>query len=103
GPGDSSATPVSKKTRLLRNKIGEYNESILREVAYFGEFAINYKNLVFFNYTRRFENASTLPKKNRNFNYPGASMSVIMTDIFPQIKNDVLSYLKLRGSIASTA
>ena len=104
GPGDSSATRVSTRTRLLRNKFGEYNESILREVAYFGELAINYKNLVFFNYTHRFEQASTLPKKNRDFNYPGGGVSIIVSDIIPALKRgNTLSYLKLRGSVAATA
>ncbi len=104
GPADSNATRVSSRQRLLRNVIGEYNQSRLRQFAYFGEFAFNYKNLVFLNYTQRFEEASTLPQKNRKFNYPGGSVSVIATDIFPVLKKgNVLNYLKLRGSLAGTA
>jgi TonB-linked SusC/RagA family outer membrane protein len=104
GPADSNATRVSTRTRLLRNVYGENNESILREFAYFGEFAFNYKNMVFLNYTHRFEEASTLPKKNRKFNYPGGSISAIMTDIFPVLKRgNILTFMKLRGSVAATA
>lgn len=104
GPADSNATRVSSRQRLLRNKFGEYNQSRLRQFAYFGEFAFNYKNLVFLNYTHRFEEASTLPQKNRKFNYPGGSISVIATDIFPILKKgNVLNYLKFRGSLAGTA
>ncbi len=104
GPADSNATRVITRTRLLRNVYGENNESILREFAYFGEFAFNYKNLVFLNYTHRFEEASTLPKKNRKFNYPGGSISAIVTDIFPVLKRgNILNYMKIRGSMAATA
>lgn len=102
GPSDSNATRVNTRTKLLRNVYGEYNQSILREFAYFGEFAFNYKNKVFVNYTHRFEEASTLPKSNRKFNYPAGSVSFIMTDIFKSWKK-VFNYMKLRGSLASTA
>ncbi|MET0392708.1 MAG: SusC/RagA family TonB-linked outer membrane protein [Chitinophagaceae bacterium] len=102
GVSDSNATRPNTRIRLLRNAYGEDNLSIIRQIAYFGEFAFNYKNLAFISYTHRFEQASTLPKKNRNFNYPGASVSLIMSDIFPVLKKGV-SYWKLRGSIASTA
>lgn len=103
-PSDSNATRVSTRQRLLQNVNNEWNQSILRQFAYFGEFAFNYKNLVFFNYTHRFEEASTLPKSNRKFNYPGGSVSVILTDILPVLKKgNILSYMKLRGSMAATA
>ena len=101
---DSSNTDPVSRVRLLRNNFGEYNRQILRQIAYFGEVALSYKNMAFLNYTHRFESASTLPQKNRNYNYPGMSMSLIMTDILPFLKKgDVLSYWKLRGSLASTA
>lgn len=101
---DSNITRPSSRIRLLRNNFGEYNKSIIRQFAYFAEFAINYKNLAFFSYTHRFEEASTLPSKSRNFNYPGASLSFIISDIFPAMKKgNVLNYMKLRGSVASTA
>jgi len=101
---DSSATRTNTRLRLLRNNTGSYNYVLLRQFAYFGEFAINYKNFIFLNYTHRFEQASTLPKKNRNYNYPGGSLSVILSDIFPAMKKgSVISYWKLRTSLAGTA
>lgn len=103
-PSDSNATRAITRQRLLRNAYGEYNQSILRQFAYFGEFAFNYKNMIFLNYTHRFEEASTLPKKNRQFNYPGGSISVIATDLLPFLKKgNILNYWKLRGSMAATA
>ena len=101
---DSSATKPSTRQRLLRNVYGEYNEAIVRQFAYFGEFAVSYKNLAFVNYTHRFEAASTLPEQNRNYNYPGASISLIMSDILPFVKKgNIISYWKLRSSLAGTA
>lgn len=101
---DSSNTLVSTRTRLLRNYFGLPNLSIIRELAYFGEATIGYNNVVFLSYSHRFETASVLPKKNRNYDYPGASLSVIISDIFPFLKSGgFLDFAKLRGSLASTA
>jgi len=103
-PKDSSTTLVSSRTRLLRNYRGLPNLSILREFAYFFEGSIGYKNLAFLTYSHRFESASPIPAQNRNYHFPGASLSVIVSDIFPAIKKgDILNYFKLRGSLANTA
>ncbi len=103
-PWDSSSTLAGSRTRLLRNYFGLPNLNIIRELAYFGELTLGYKNMVFFTYSHRFESASPLPAANRNYNYPGASLSIIMTDLFPALKNfNILDYAKLRASLASTA
>ncbi|WP_172637507.1 SusC/RagA family TonB-linked outer membrane protein [Sediminibacterium salmoneum] len=101
---DSNNTAPNTRVRLLRNNYGEPNLRVIRQIAYFGELALSYKNLLFFNYSHRFESASTLPAANRNYNYPGLSLSAIMTDILPGLKKGgVLNYWKLRGSMANTA
>jgi TonB-linked SusC/RagA family outer membrane protein len=101
---DSSNTLASSRTRLLRNVYGQPNLNIMRELAYFAEATIGWKDLVYLTYSHRFESASPLPAQNRNYNYPAASLSVIMSDIIPGLKNsNALSFWKLRGSLASTA
>lgn len=101
---DSSNTDPATRLRLYRSRFGEYNQVLVRQMAYFGEVAISYNNMIFLNYTHRFETASTLPKENRDYNYPGASLSFIMTDILPFLKRgDIFSYWKLRTSLAQTA
>ena len=103
-PWDSSQTAPLSRTRLLRNVFGLPNLKILREIAYFGEVSIGFKNMAFFTYSHRFEIASPLPKANRSFSYPGASLSLILTDIFPSLKKtNFLDYAKFRASLASTA
>ena len=101
---DSTVTRVNTRLRLNRNKIGEYNYVTLRQIAFFGEYAVTFKNLLFFSYTHRFEQASTLPLKNRNYNYPGGSVSLIISDLFPELKKGgIVNYWKIRTSRASTA
>lgn len=103
--GDSSITTPVTRNRLYRNnKFGDFNYRQSRQLAYFGEVAINWNNVVFVNYTHRFEEGSTLPKINRKVNYPAGSVSVIFTDLIkPLKKSNFLTYGKLRASLASTA
>ena len=101
---DSSNTAVNTRRRLLRNYYGEPNVNIFREIAYFGEASIGYKNVIFLTYSHRFESASPIPAANRNYNYPGASLSAIVSDMIPGFANqNIVNYFKLRGSLASTA
>lgn len=101
---DSSNTRVNTRRRLLQNNDGNPNVNIFRELAYFGEASVGYKNLAFLSYSHRFESASPIPAANRNYNYPGVSLSVIASDIFPVLKRgNILDYAKLRASIANTA
>lgn len=103
--GDSNITTPATRLRLYRNNVyGDYNYKLQRQLAYFGEVAVNWNNVVFLNYTHRFEEGSTLPKDNRRVNYPAGSMSVIFSDLIkPLKKSKILSYGKLRASLANTA
>ena len=102
---DSGNTDPKTRLRLSRQSLyGDANYQIYRQMAYFGEVGLSYNNVVFLDYTHRFEQASTLPKVNRKFNYPGASLSVIFSDLIPGLKQSkFLDYGKLRSSIAKTA
>ena len=105
--GDSSATRVGTRLRLNRGLLppgGLYNYYVSRQLAFFGEFAVNYKNVVFLTYSHRFETSSIFPKDYRKYNYPAGSLSIIVSDIFPVLKkNNLINYMKLRSSLASTA
>jgi TonB-linked SusC/RagA family outer membrane protein len=102
---DSSLTRVGTRTRLLNAvRNGDYNKVINRQSAYFAEASIGWKNAVFLTYSHRFEESSIFPKQNRKYDYPAGSVSVMVSDLLPGIKkNNIISYLKLRGSLASTA
>jgi TonB-linked SusC/RagA family outer membrane protein len=51
--------------------------------------------------TGRNDVSSTLPKSNNSYFYPSINTSLVLTDLFPVLKNRFLSYAKLRGSIAN--
>ncbi|MEO7042788.1 MAG: SusC/RagA family TonB-linked outer membrane protein [Gemmatimonadaceae bacterium] len=51
--------------------------------------------------TGRNDWSSTLPKGNNSYFYPSINSSLVLTDLAPFLKNRVLSYAKLRGSIAN--
>jgi TonB-linked SusC/RagA family outer membrane protein len=66
-------------------------------VAAFADAKIGYKNALFLNITGRNDWTSTLPKNNRSYFYPGASLSYVFTELH-NITNKWLSYGKLRLS-----
>lgn len=103
--GDSSATRVSTRERLNNSRrFGTTNYVQSRQIAFFGEVSLSYKNFLFLSYTQRFEQSSIFPKEFRNYNYPAGSLSFIASDAIPALKRSkTIDYLKLRGSLASTA
>jgi outer membrane receptor protein involved in Fe transport len=50
--------------------------------------------------TGRNDWSSTLPASNNSYFYPSVNTSVILTDAIPALRNNWLSYLKLRGGTA---
>ncbi len=50
--------------------------------------------------TARNDWSSTLPKGNNSYFYPSVNTSLVLTDAIPDLKSRVLSYAKLRGSLA---
>jgi TonB-linked SusC/RagA family outer membrane protein len=102
---DSTATDPTTRFRninMIRN--GRPNMSISRQAAYFGEASIGWKSAVFLTYSHRFEESSIFPEEFRSYNYPAGSLSIMVSDLVPAIKNsNLMNYFKLRGSLASTA
>ena len=101
---DSSITDPATRVRLNNNTLKNLpNYSIRRSNAYFGEASIGWKGAIYLTYSHRFEESSIFPKQNRKYDYPAGSLSVIVTDLIPGIKSDIMDFWKLRGSLASTA
>ncbi len=74
--------------------------SLLRRlVGYYAQASFGYKNYAFIELTGRADQSSTLPKANNTYFYPSASISFVPTDAF-KIESDILSYAKIRASIA---
>jgi TonB-linked SusC/RagA family outer membrane protein len=101
---DSTLTRPTTRIRLLNAlRNGTYNKSINRQAAYFGEASVSWKNMIFLTYSHRFEESSIFPEQNRNYNYPAGSISIMLSDLVPGLQGKIIDYLKLRGSLASTA
>ena len=100
---DSSNITTAKlySNNYLRNGLPNY--SIYRQFALFAELSINWKKMIFFNSTIRKEESSVFPEKNRNYYYPSAGISVILSEIFPTINSGILNYWKIRTTFANTA
>lgn len=74
-----------------------YNRT--RTVGVYGEASLAYDDFLYLTVTDRNDWASTLPKKNRSFNYPSVSLSYLFTENLVN-KPDWLTFGKLRGSWA---
>ena len=76
------------------------NQSYVRKLSYFGRLGYNYDNRYFIQGIFRADAADTayLPKNNRWGYFPGVSLGWVMSneDFFK--KNDIISYVKIRGS-----
>ena len=70
-----------------------------RTVGNFGNLALSYKSMLYLNATIRNDRVSNMPRGNRSFTYPSVSLGFIFTELEP-LKNDVLTYGKLRASYA---
>ena len=73
----------------------------IRNISYFGDLNIGWKDYLNFEATLRNEQDSRLSKAERSFYYPSAKLSFIPTDAIPGLKdNKILNYAKLYGSFS---
>jgi outer membrane receptor protein involved in Fe transport len=74
------------------------NSAIRRLVGFYADLNLSYKNLLFLEGTARNDWSSTLPVKNNSFFYPSVSGSFVFSELMKA--NNILSYGKVRGSVA---
>lgn len=60
----------------------------------------SYKNYIFLGITGRNDWSSTLPSNNRSYFYPSVNLGFVFTDAL-KIKSDILTYGKIRASVAN--
>jgi TonB-linked SusC/RagA family outer membrane protein len=87
---------LSNGTTVVNNRADQQT----RIFGVYGDLQLSYKDYLFLSLTGRNDWASTLPKKNQSFFYPGTSLSFVFSDAF-DLKGHVLSYGKLRGNVAA--
>lgn len=105
--GTAASALVIPNLYNISNRVGEpaVGQSVIEKasIGAFADATFGYKNYAFLHVSGRNDWDSRLVKQNRSFFYPGADLSVVLTDMIPQLKDGgVLSFLKLRGGISKT-
>ncbi len=77
------------------------SEYTIRQIAYYGDFAVGYKNFLNLDATLRNEHDSRLSAQERSFSYPSLKLSFIPTDLIPLLKDSrIFNYAKFYGSLS---
>lgn len=79
--------------------LADYQYRRKRTIGNFGSLSLAWKSMLYLNVTGRNDIVSSMPRNNRSFFYPSVSLGWIFTELEP-LKNDVLTYGKLRASYA---
>jgi TonB-linked SusC/RagA family outer membrane protein len=66
----------------------------------FGSLALTWNGWLTLEGTGRNDWSSTLPAGSNSYFYPSLSSSVVLTEALPSLRSDVLTYAKLRASVA---
>jgi len=78
-----------------------FNErSRRRLIGLYGQLTLGYRDFLFLDLTGRNDWSSTLPEENNSFFYPSASASFVFTELMSGSVSEILSYGKLRASVA---
>lgn len=97
--GEGFVSPGFFSILNTSNQFTFKSNSLRRLVGVFADVRFDYKDFLYFNVTGRNDWSSTLPKENRSFFYPSASLSYILTNSILK-DNKFLSYTKIRASVA---
>lgn len=73
--------------------------TLTRLLGYYGQMSFAYKGYLYLEMTGRFDQSSTLPQNKNTYFYPSVNAGFVFSDAFG-ITNNVLSYGKVRASIA---
>lgn len=87
---NTTVTTRNYKTSVIRQRMGSV----------FGNFTVNYGDLVYMSVTGRNDWSSTMPVQNNSFFYPSVSMSFVFTELEALQNVSWLSFGKLRASYA---
>jgi len=76
-------------------------EATVRNISYYGDLNLGWKNFITLDATLRNEQDSRLSKAERSFYYPSVKLAFIPTDAIPGLKdNKILNYAKLYASFS---
>ncbi len=87
---------ISNATSFLASE----TEQKKRTSAFYGQAELNFRRELYLTVTGRRETSSTLPAANNTFFYPSVSLGWVFTEMEKLKNNNVLSFGKLRASLA---
>lgn len=88
---NSAGTPDVDEYKSKRRLIGLY-----------GQAEVSYDEFLYLTLTARNDWSSTLPKNNRSFFYPGATLSFLFTKYIPENISDIITFGKARIAYGRT-
>ncbi len=65
--------------------------------SFYGTGQISFKDMIFIDFTARNDWSSILPVANNSFFYPSVAASVLLSDVFENLKENNINLLKIRG------
>jgi TonB-linked SusC/RagA family outer membrane protein len=98
--GTGFTTPGWNNLSNTNTKVAEYDKYARRTVGFFGNLNLEYSSMLYLNITARQDVVSSMPRDNRSFFYPSASLAFVFTEIDALKNNDILSFGKFRASYA---
>lgn len=98
--GSNFTTPGWNSMSNASTQTGTYNKYARRTAGFFGNLSVDYKDMLFFNATGRYDVISSMPRDSRSFFYPSASLGFVFTELEPLKDNSILSFGKVRASYA---
>ena len=98
-PGLSVAGIYNVSNAAVTPTLGQYISR--RQVnSLYGAAAVTLNNWWTVEGTARNDWSSTLPKGKNSYFYPSVNTSIVLSDAIPALKNNILTYAKLRASVA---
>jgi hypothetical protein len=104
---DAASSLVIPELYNISNRVGEPQvaQTTLERsnIGLFVDGTLGYRDYAFLHFSGRNDWDSRLTEENRSFFYPAVDASLVLSDMFPTIKdNAVLSFLKVRGGWSQT-
>ncbi len=96
--GESFTFPDFNDIDNTANLFGSDHKSQYRQVGFFADAKLDYRGIVYLNFTARNDISSSLPKNSRSYFYPGVNLGFIFSEYIPA--NSILTYGKFRASWA---
>jgi len=103
--GDADGLQIADFYQLSNSPTNtvSHGSSAYRTAAFFGDFSLAFKNILYLGLTGRNDWSTTMPEANLSAFYPSISLGFVFTELGSLKENNVLTYGKIRGSAARTA